>query len=119
MSIDIRCYCTMESGDLKIKLDCLREKYNHIFNDLYYIFEPEMVLTHQNIDVIDDRIKKYNSESTILLAEEFGMMNPKSCFSIRVRDKTFSVMDTPELADLLRKELEDIILILLNYETVL
>ncbi|MEZ2510191.1 hypothetical protein ACBP77_18230 [Escherichia fergusonii] len=40
------------------------------------MFEPEMVLSHQDIDIIDDRIKKYNSESTILLAEEFGMMNP-------------------------------------------
>ncbi|MBZ4073649.1 hypothetical protein JYG52_21535 [Escherichia fergusonii] len=116
MSIDIRCYCTTELSDLKIKLDCLRRKYNYIFNDVYYMFEPEMVLSHQDIDIIDDCIKKYNSESTILLAEEFGMMNPKSCFSIRVRDKTFSVMDTPELADLLRKELEDSVLILLNYE---
>ncbi|WP_249418214.1 hypothetical protein [Escherichia fergusonii] len=76
MSIDIRCYCTTELSDLKIKLDCLRRKYNHIFNDVYYMFEPEMVLSHQDIDIIDDRIKKYNSESTILLAEEFGMMNP-------------------------------------------
>lgn len=35
------------------------------------------------------------------------MMNTKSCFSIRVMDKTFSVLDTPELVDLLRKELGD------------
>ncbi|EEQ1648145.1 TPA: hypothetical protein K8217_004614, partial [Escherichia coli] len=75
------------------------------------------VLSHQDINAIDDRVEKYNSESTLLIAEEFGMMNPKSYFSIRVMDKTFSVGDTPELAELLRKELGDGILILLNCET--
>lgn len=112
----IRCYGVMGFGDLRAKLDCLMKKYGYIFNDVYHIFEPEGVLSHQDINAIDDRVEKYNSESTLLIAEEFGMMNPKSCFSIRVRDKTFSVMDTPELADLLRKELEDSVLILLNYE---
>ncbi|WP_187646056.1 hypothetical protein, partial [Escherichia albertii] len=104
-------------GDLKTKLDCLIQKYSHIFNDVYHIFEPEGVLSHQDINAIGDRVEKYNSESTLLIAEEFGVMNPKSCFSIRVMDKTFSVLDTPELADLLRKELGDGILILLNCET--
>lgn len=116
MSIDIRCYSTMEPGILKSRLDYLMKKYSHIFNDVYHVFEPEIVLSHQDINAIDDRIKKYNSESTILIAEEFGMMNPNSSFSIRVLDKTFSVIDTPELADLLRRELGDTILILLNCE---
>ncbi|EEJ3531405.1 hypothetical protein DBM98_004811, partial [Salmonella enterica subsp. enterica serovar Anderlecht] len=62
---------------------------------------------------------KYNFESTLLIAEEFGMINPRSYFSIRVMDKTFSILDTPELADLLRKELGDTTLILLNCETVI
>ncbi|EGC95118.1 hypothetical protein ECD227_1356 [Escherichia fergusonii ECD227] len=74
---------------------------------MYHIFEPEGVLSHQDINAIDERVEKYNSESTLLIAEEFGMMNTKSCFSIRVMDKTFSVLDTPELVDLLRKELGD------------
>ena len=107
----------MDIGDLRTKLDCLMQKYSYIFNDVYHIFEPEGVLSHQDINAIDERVEKYNSESTLLIAEEFGMMNTKSCFSIRVMDKTFSVLDTPELADLLRKELDDGILILLNCET--
>ena len=117
MSINIRCYSAMDIGDLRTKLDCLMQKYSYIFNDVYHIFEPETFLSHQDINAIDDRVEKYNSESTLLIAEEFGVMNPKSCFSIRVMDKTFSVLDTPELADLLRKELDDGILILLNCET--
>lgn len=103
MSIDIRCYSAMDLGDLRAKLDCLMQKYSYIFNDVYHIFEPEGVLSHQDINAIDERVEKYNSESTLLIAEEFGMMNTKSCFSIRVMDKTFSVLDTPELVDLLRK----------------
>ena len=117
MSIDIRCYSAMDLGDLRAKLDCLMQKYSYIFNDVHHIFEPARVLSHQDINAIDDRVEKYNSESTLLIAEEFGMMNPKSYFSIRVMDKTFSVGDTPELAELLRKELGDGILILLNCET--
>lgn len=119
MSIDIRCYSTMELDDLKIKLKYISQKYNHIFNDVYFIFEPKVVPTRQEIDAIYDRAIKYNSESTLLIAEEFGMMNPKSYFSIRVMDKTFSILDTPELAELLRKELGDTTLILLNCETVI
>ena len=107
----------MDIGDLRTKLDCLMQKYSYIFNDVYHISEPERGLSHQDINAIDDRVEKYNSESTLLIAGEFGMMNPKSCFSIRVMDKTFSVLDTPELANLLRKELDDGILILLNCET--
>ncbi|EGO8192015.1 hypothetical protein ACBP77_02465 [Escherichia fergusonii] len=107
MSIDIRCYSAMDLGDLRAKLECLMQKYSYIFNDVYHIFEPEGVLSHQDINAIDERVEKYNSESTLLIAEEFGMMNTKSCFSIRVMDKTFSVLDTPELVDLLRKELSD------------
>ncbi|EHG6156600.1 hypothetical protein [Escherichia fergusonii] len=107
MSIDIRCYSAMDLGDLRAKLDCLMQKYSYIFNDVYHIFEPEGVLSHQDINAIDERVEKYNSESTLLIAEEFGMMNTKSCFSIRVMYKTFSVLDTPELVDLLRKELSD------------
>ena len=97
----------MDLGDLRAKLECLMQKYSYIFNDVYHIFEPEGVLSHQDINAIDERVEKYNSESTLLIAEEFGMMNTKSCFSIRVMDKTFSVLDTPELVDLLRKELSD------------
>ena len=107
MSIDIRCYSAMDLGDLRAKLECLMQKYSYIFNDVYHIFEPEGVLSHQDINAIDERVEKYNSESTLLIAEEFGMMNTKSCFSIRVMDKTFLVLDTPELVDLLRKELSD------------
>ncbi len=72
MSIDIRCYCTTELSDLKIKLDCLRRKYNHIFNDVYYMFEPEMVLSHQDIDIIDDRIKKYIQSLQYYLRKSLG-----------------------------------------------
>lgn len=47
MSIDIRCYSVMDLGDLRAKLDCLMQKYSYIFNDVYHIFEPEGVLSHQ------------------------------------------------------------------------
>lgn len=119
MSIDIRCYSTMGLDALKIKIKHVLQKYSHIFNDVYFIFEPKGVLTKQEIDAIDDRIIRYNAESMLLIAKEFGLSNPKSCFSIRVMDKSFLILDTPELADLLRKELGDTTLILLNCETVI
>lgn len=117
MSIDIRCYSTVDCNELSIKLKYIMQKYGNIFNNAYCIFEPKIVFNRQEINAMDDRVTKYNAESTLLIAEEFGMKNPRSSFSIRVIDKTFSVLDTPELANLLRKELGDSILILLNCET--
>lgn len=95
----------------------VRAKYDHIFDGLYIMFEPHTILSRQQLALIDDRIEKYNQGTKLLIAEEFGLKEPKSYFLIAVNDKSFPELNTTGIADLFRQELgEGNIIVLLNGE---
>lgn len=117
MSIDITCYTSIDIDELRGKLGVLREKYGHLFDGPYLMFSPHTILNYQQLEMIDDRVEKYNQETNLLIAEEFGLKEPKSYFLIAVNDKSFPELNTSGIADVFRQELgEKNIIILLNGE---
>ena len=117
MSIDITCYTSINVGELNERLNVVRGKYDHLFNGPYLMFDPHIILSCQGLELIDDRVEKYNQETKLLIAEEFGLNKPRSYFLITVNDKSFPELNTSEIADVLRKELgEENIIVLLNSE---
>lgn len=117
MSIDITCYTSINIDELKEKLGVLREKYPHLFDGPYLMFDPHTILSCQQLELIDDRVEKYNQETKLLIAQEFGLKEPMSYFLIAVNDKSFPALNTSEIADVLRQELGDgNIIVLLNGE---
>ncbi|CNI83729.1 Uncharacterised protein [Yersinia frederiksenii] len=117
MSIDITCYTSINVDELRENLDVLKEKYCHLFDGPYLMFAPHAILNHQQLELIDDRVEKYNQETKLLIAEEFGLKEPKSYFLIAVNDKSFPELNTSGIADVFRQELgEKNIIVLLNGE---
>ncbi|MBW5824385.1 hypothetical protein H0I68_04810 [Yersinia kristensenii] len=117
MSIDITCYTSVNIDELKEKLDEVKVKYDHLFDGPYLMFEPHIILNHQQLELIDDRVEKYNQETKLLIAEEFGLKEPNSYFLITVNDKSFPELNTSEIADVIRLELgEENVIVLLNGE---
>ncbi|UAN51433.1 hypothetical protein KGP26_27955 [Serratia sp. JSRIV002] len=117
MSIDIACYTSISIDDLRERLSVVRAKYDHLFDGPYLMFDPHTILSRQQLALIDDRVEKYNQETKLLIAEEFGLKEPMSYFLIAVNDKSFPALNTSEVADMLRKELgEENIIVLLNGE---
>ncbi|WP_248465984.1 hypothetical protein [Pectobacterium versatile] len=117
MSIDITCYTSIDIGELKERLDMTRKHTGHLFDGPYLMFEPHVILGRQQLELIDDRIEKYNQETKLLIAEEFGLKKPKSYFLVAVNDKSFPDLNTSEIADVFRRELgEGNIVVLLNGE---
>lgn len=94
-----------------------RKHTGHLFDGPYLMFEPHVILSRQQLELIDDRIEKYNQETKLLIAEEFGLKEPKSYFLVAVNNKSFPDLNTSEIADVLRRELgEGKIVVLLNGE---
>ncbi|WP_145556583.1 hypothetical protein [Yersinia canariae] len=117
MSIDITCYTSINIDELKERLGVMREKYRYLFDGPYLMFEPRTILSRQQFELIDDCVEKYNQETKLLIAEEFGLKEPKSHFLIAVNDKSFPELNTSEIADVFRQELgEGNIIVLLNGE---
>ena len=117
MSIDIVCYTSISIDDLRERLGMVRTKYNHLFDGSYLMFDPHTILSRQQLELIDDRIEKYNQETKLLIAEEFGLNEPRSYFLIAVNNKYFPELNTSQIADVFRKELgERNIIVLLNGE---
>ena len=117
MSIDITCYTSIDIGELKERLDMTRKRTGHVFDGPYLMFEPHVILNRQQLELIDDRIEKYNQETKLLIAEEFGLKEPKSYFLVAVNDKSFPDLNTFEIADVFRREFgEGNIVVLLNGE---
>jgi len=95
----------------------VREKYDDLFDGPYLMFDPHAILSHQQLALIDDRVEKYNQETKLLIAEEFGLKDPKSYFLIAVNDKSFPELNTSGIADVFRQELGGgNIIVLLNGE---
>ncbi|WP_454878881.1 hypothetical protein [Serratia inhibens] len=117
MSIDIACYTSISIDELRERLSVVRAKYDHLFDGPYLMFDPHTILSRQQAALIDDRVEKYNQETKLLIAEEFGLKEPKSYFLIAVNDKSFPELNTSEIADVFRQELgEGNIIVLLNGE---
>ncbi|WP_145540804.1 hypothetical protein [Yersinia alsatica] len=117
MSIDIACYTSININELKERLDIVREKYSHLFDGPYLMFEPHIILSRQQLELIDDRVEKYNQETKLLIAEEFSLKEPRSYFLVAVNDKSFPELNTSEIADVIRRELgEGNVIVLLNGE---
>ncbi|WP_241649082.1 hypothetical protein [Rosenbergiella collisarenosi] len=117
MSIDIACYTSINIDELKERLDVVRAKYDYLFDGPYLMFEPRIILSRQQLELIDDRVEKYNQETKLLTGEEFGLKEPKSHFLIVVNDKSLPELNTSEIAGVFRQELgEENIIVLLNGE---
>lgn len=117
MSIDIICYTSISIDELKERLDMARKTTGHLFDGPYLMFEPHLILNRQQLELIDDRIEKYNQETKLLIAEEFGLKEPRSYFLVAVNDKSFPELNTSEIADVFRHELgEGNVVVLLNGE---
>ncbi|MBC3382300.1 hypothetical protein H8I69_24665 [Serratia fonticola] len=117
MAIDITCYTKLGVESLQPKLDVIKLNYGCLFEQSYLMYPAHEVLTHEQLKFIEDRVEKYKNETDLLIAEEFGLEEPKSYFMISVNDKSFPELNTSEIADMLRKELgEENIIVLLNGE---
>lgn len=117
MSIDIMCYTSINIDELKERLNVMREKHVHLFDGPYLMFDPQAILSGQQLELINDHVEKYNQETKLLIAEEFGLNEPRSYFLITVNDKSFPELNTSEIADMFRRELgEGNIIVLLNSE---
>ncbi|MCE9730083.1 MULTISPECIES: hypothetical protein [Pectobacterium] len=117
MSIDIICYSSINIDALKERLDMVKKNTGHLFDGSYLMFEPHVILSRQQLELIDDRIEKYNQESKLLTAESFGLKEPKSYFLVAVNDKSFPELNTSEIADVFRRELGgNNVVVLLNGE---
>ncbi|UPK82664.1 hypothetical protein LW139_08230 [Proteus vulgaris] len=81
------------------------------------MYAANEVLVHEQLNFIEDRVEKYKKETDLLIAEEFGLEEPKSYFMISVNDKFFPELNTSEVANMLKNELgEENIIVLLNGE---
>lgn len=117
MSIDIVCYTSISIDVLEKRLDMMRETFAYLFDGPYFMFEPHMILSYRELELINDCVEKYNQETKLLIAEEFGLKEPKSYFLISVNDKSFHELNTAEIADLFRQELgASNVIVLLNGE---
>ncbi|WP_249681991.1 hypothetical protein [Pectobacterium polaris] len=94
MSIDIICYTSISIDELKGGLDMVRKSTGHLFDGPYLMFEPHVILSRQQLELIDDRIEKYDQETKLLTAEEFGLKEPRSYFLVAVNDKSFPELNT-------------------------
>lgn len=117
MSIDIVCYTSINIDELRGMLSAVKKKYDYLFDGSYLMFEPHSILTYQQLNLIEDRVQKYNHETKLLIANEFGLKEPRSYFLIAVNDKSFSQLNPSEIANMFREELgEEKIILLLNGE---
>lgn len=113
MAIDIMCYTKLDTNLMNSKIDYIKSKYNNIFNESYVIYKAHPVLNRQELSLLKSESEKYQKETKLLIAEEFGLEGARSYFMISVNDKSFPVYGTSDIANILRKELgnENIIIL--------
>lgn len=117
MSIDLECYSTFSVDSVSEKLNDLVNNFPDYFDGNYKIDKIWKVLSHEELNNVEDRVRRYTLESYLLLAEEHGFIQPKSMFSIGVLDKTFEKYSIEEMSNLLKEKFGiKHILILLNGE---
>ena len=127
MAIDLDIYTRICVDILQPELDRIKEKYPNLFSvsenrshSAYIMYSAHMIIDEKDLLLIEDRGERYSMETNILIANEFGMMNPKSWFTIAVNDKSFPEINTTEMANLMRQELSaDNIIVLHNGDTLI
>ena len=126
MSIDLIVYTRIEVVVLQAELERIQSKYPRFFNyasnrkPAYIMYPPILIVDAKSLSLIEDRGERYRMETRLLIANEFGMMNPKSWFILAVNDKSFPEINTTEMANLMRQELSaDNIIVLHNGDTLI
>ena len=127
MAINLDVYTRICIDILQPELDRIRAKYPNLFSlsenrtySAYIMYSAHMIIDKKDLLLIKDRSDRHHMETNISIANEFGMMNPKSRFMIAVNDKTFPEINTTEMADLMRQELgADNIIVLFEGETLI
>lgn len=98
MSIDIRCYTTLQANDLQKKLDVFSSRNTKVFPEHYVLYRA------QELGLFDKEI-----------SNEYGL-DPNSFFRMSVSNKRLDI-STDAMADMIRKELgSDNVIVLLNGE---
>ena len=127
MAIDLNVYTRICVDILQPELDRIQEKYPNLFSvsenrsyPAYIMYSADIIIDDKDLLLIEDRLDRHHMESKISIANEFGMMNPKSWFMIAVNDKSFPEINTTEMANLMRQELgTDNIIVLFEGETLI
>ncbi len=127
MAIDLDIYTRICVDILQPELDRIKEKYPNLFSvsenrsyPAYIMYSADIIIDDKDLLLIEDRLDRHHMESKISIANEFGMMNPKSWFMIAVNDKSFPEINTTEMANLMRQELgTDNIIVLFEGETLI
>ena len=127
MAIDLNVYTRICVDILQPELDRIQAKYPNLFSvsenrshSAYIMYSAHMIIDEKDLLLIEDRRERYSMETKPLIANEFGMMNPKSWFMIAVNDKSFPEINTTEMANLMRQELgADNIIVLFEGETLI
>jgi hypothetical protein len=127
MAIDLIIYTKIDTDILQLELDRIQAKYPNLFSvcetrcyPAYIMYPARFIADEESLLLIEDRSERYHMEARRLIADEFGMMNPKSDFMVSLNDKSFSEINTTEMADLMRKELgADNIIVLHSGDTLI
>ena len=127
MAINLSCYTKIDVAMLQPELDRIQAKYPNLFSvsenrsyPAYIMYSADIIIDDKDLLLIEDRLDRHHMESKISIANEFGMMNPKSWFMIAVNDKSFPEINTTEMANLMRQELgTDNIIVLFEGETLI
>ena len=127
MAINLTCYTKIDVAMLQPELNRIQAKYPNLFScssnrshPAYIMYSDDLIVDAKDILLIEDRVTRYDMETNISIANEFGMMNPKSWFMIAVNDKSFPEINTTEMANLMRQELgADNIIVLFEGETLI
>ena len=127
MAIGLDIYTRICVEILQPELDRIQEKYPNLFSvsenrsyPAYIMYSADIIIDDKDLLLIEDRLDRHHMESKISIANEFGMMNPKSWFMIAVNDKSFPEINTTEMANLMRQELgADNIIVLFEGETLI
>ena len=127
MAINLTCYTKIDVAMLQPELNRIQAKYPNLFScssnrshPAYIMYSADLIVDAKDLLLIEDRGERYSMETRLLIANEFGMMNPKSWFTIAVNDKSFPEINTTEMANLMRQELSaDNIIVLFEGETLI
>lgn len=105
MAIDLVCYTTINASTLNERIADMKSRYSDVFDKSYIMYNAYPVLNRTELALLKSRAQQYHLETRLLIAEEFGLENARSYFTVAVNDKSFPVYSTSAMADLLRKEL--------------
>lgn len=103
MAIDLIIYTKIDTDILQLELDRIQAKYPNLFSvcetrcyPAYIMYPARFIADEESLLLIEDRSERYHMEARRLIADEFGMMNPKSDFMVSLNDKSFLRLILPK-----------------------